>query len=134
MHKVWPAGQFVARQGAKKTVAAPIRMTFNAPDRAETCRLVRAALDAWYTEHPKLAHRAGEAIPENLTVFDFPAAYGLWLRISHGLERINRELRRRTQVASIFPNPESCLRLVCVLLAELDDEWLTGRVYLNLNP
>ncbi|WP_425355166.1 transposase [Pelomicrobium methylotrophicum] len=43
-------------------------------------------------------------------------------------------LRRRTRVASIFPNPESCLRLVSALLAELDDEWLTGKVYLTLNP
>ena len=56
------------------------------------------------------------------------------LRTTNGLERVNRELRRRTRVASIFPNPESCLRLVSALLAELDDEWLTGKVYLNLNP
>ncbi|WP_141654651.1 transposase, partial [Tepidiphilus thermophilus] len=36
--------------------------------------------------------------------------------------------------ASIFPNMDSCLRLVSALLAELDDEWMTGKVYLNLNP
>ncbi|GAB4302152.1 MAG: hypothetical protein Fur0034_16650 [Desulfuromonadia bacterium] len=51
-----------------------------------------------------------------------------------GLTRINRELRRRTRVASIFPNPDSCLRLVSALLAELDDEWMTGKICLNLNP
>jgi transposase-like protein len=51
-----------------------------------------------------------------------------------GLPRINRELRRRTRVASIFPNPDSCLRLISALLAELDDEWMTHKVYLNLNP
>jgi len=45
----------------------------------------------------------------------------------------NRELRRRTRVASIFPNSDFCLRLVCALFAELDDEWLTGKVYLNFN-
>ncbi len=49
------------------------------------------------------------------------------------LERINRELRQRTRVASIFPNPNSCLRLVSALLAELDDEWMTSKVYLNFN-
>jgi transposase-like protein len=37
-------------------------------------------------------------------------------------------------VTSIFPSPDSCLRLVSALLAELDDEWMTGKVYLNLNP
>ncbi|MCX8016794.1 MAG: transposase, partial [Rhodocyclaceae bacterium] len=40
----------------------------------------------------------------------------------------------RTRVASIFPNPDSCLRLVSALLTELDDEWMTGKVYLNFNP
>ncbi len=58
----------------------------------------------------------------------------LRVRTTNGLERINRELRRRTRVASIFPNMDSCLRLVSALLAELDDEWMTGKVYLNLNP
>jgi len=37
-------------------------------------------------------------------------------------------------VASIFPNPPSCLRLVSALLAECDDEWMTGKIYLNMKP
>ena len=53
---------------------------------------------------------------------DFSAAHRVRLRTTNGLERINRELRRRTRVASIFPNPDSCLRLISALLAELDDE------------
>lgn len=111
-----------------------MRALFNAPDKMEAGRLLKAALEAWRKERPKLAHWAEESIPESLTVFDFPAVHRIRLRTTHGLERINRELRRRTRVASIFPNPESCLRLVSALLAELDDEWLTGKVYLNLNP
>jgi transposase-like protein len=128
------AGHFVTRQEARKTVAATLRAIFNAPDRAEAERLLRTALEAWRKEHPKLAAWAEEAVPESLTVFDFPAAHRVRLRTTNGLERINRELRRRTRVASIFPNPDSCLRLVSALLAELDDEWMTGKVYLNLNP
>jgi len=97
-------------------------------------QLAGAALEAWRKEHPKLAEWAEVAVPESLTVFDFPAAHRARLRTTNGLERINRELRRRTRVASIFPNPDSCLRLISGLLAELDDEWMTGKVYLNLNP
>jgi transposase-like protein len=111
-----------------------LRTSFNAPDRAQAEQLLKTALDAWRKEHPKLAEWAEESIPESLTVFDFPAAHRVRLRTTNGLERINRELRRRTRVASIFPNPDSCLRLVSALLAELDDEWMTGKVYLNLNP
>jgi transposase-like protein len=50
-----------------------------------------------------------------------------------GLTRINRELRRRTRCLHL-PNPDSCLGLISALLAELDDEWMTAKVYLNLNP
>lgn len=128
------AGQFVTRQEARKTVAAQMRAIFNAPDRMEAERLLRAALETWRKEHPKLAEWAEEAIAEGLTVFDFPASHHVRLRTTNGLERINRELRRRTRVASIFPNPDSCLRLVSALLAELDDEWMTGKVYLRLQP
>jgi putative transposase len=128
------AGQFVTRQEARKTVAATLRTIFNAPDKMEAERLLQSALEAWRKDHPKLAEWAEVAVPESLTVFDFPAAHRVRLRTTNGLERINRELRRRTRVASIFPNPDSCLRLVSALLAELDDEWMTGKVYLNLNP
>lgn len=128
------AGHFVTRQEARKTVTSQLRAIFNAPDLAEAERLLKAALDAWRKEHPKLAQWAEEAIPEGLTVFDFPAAHRIRLRTTNGLERINRELRRRTRVASIFPNPDACLRLVSALLAEIDDDWMTGKAYLNLNP
>jgi transposase-like protein len=95
---------------------------------------LQSALEAWRKEHPKLAEWAEVAVPESLTVFDFPTAHRVRLRTTNGLERINRELRRRTRVVCLFPNPDSCLRLVLTLLAELDDEWMTGKVYLNLNP
>jgi transposase-like protein len=127
------ASAFVTRQEARKTVAAQLRALFNAPDRAEAERLLKATLEVWRKEHPKLAEWAETAIPEGLTVFDFPAAHRIRLRTTNGLERINRELRRRTRVASIFPNPDSCLRLVSALLAELDDAWMTGKVYLNFS-
>jgi transposase-like protein len=127
------AGQFVIRQEARKTAAARMRAIFNAPDKSEAERLLRTALEAWHKEHPKLAQWAKEAIPESLTVFDFPASHLVRLHTTNGLKRISRELRRRTPVAGIFPNPELCLRLVSALLAELEDEWMTGKVYLNLN-
>lgn len=127
------AGQFVTRQEAKKSIAAQLRAIFNAPDQTEAQRLFKLALASWHKEHPKLATWAEEAVPESLTVFDFPAAHRIRLRTTNGLERINRELRRRTRVASIFPNPDACLRLVSALLAELDDEWMTSKVYLNFN-
>jgi transposase-like protein len=50
------------------------------------------------------------------------------------LERLNREIKRRTRVASLFPNAASCLRLVSAILSEQDEEWLEAKIYLNMNP
>ena len=53
------------------------------------------------------------------------------LRTTNGLERVNKELKRRTRVATLFPNEESLLRLVSALLMETSEEWETGRSYLT---
>jgi putative transposase len=69
-------------------------------------------------------------IPEGLTCFAFPNAFRKLLRTTNGVERLHREIRRRARVVSIFPNSASCLRLVSAVLAEISEEWLTGRTYL----
>ena len=126
------AGSYITRLVQKKPVAQRIRAIFNAPDKAEAERLLRQALDAWQTEAPKLAQWAKENLPEGFAAFDFPLGQRIRLRTTNGLERINREIKRRTRVASIFPNTASCLRLVSALLAECDEEWMTSKIYLNL--
>ena len=85
-------------------------------------RLLQQALDAWETDAPRLAPWAGETLREGFTVFDRPHSQRTRLRTTNGLERMNRKLKRRTRVASIFPNTASCLRLVSALLAECDEE------------
>jgi len=71
-------------------------------------------------------------IPEGLTVYALPAAHRRLIRTTNGLERLNREIKRRTRVVSIFPNEAACLRLVSAILMETSDEWEGGRLYLNL--
>ena len=66
------------------------------------------------------------------TVFALPPAHRVRMRTTNGLERINKELKRRTRVVTLFPNIESCLRLVSALLAEQDEAWQTGKIYLNM--
>ena len=70
-------------------------------------------------------------IPEGLAVFSFPTPHRRLIRTTNGVERLHREVRRRARVVSIFPNPASCLRLVSAVLAEISDEWLTGRTYIT---
>ncbi|MBK8319820.1 MAG: transposase [Betaproteobacteria bacterium] len=126
------AQSYVTRLDQRKPVAQRIRAIFNAPDGTEAERLLRQAIDDWRTEAPKLAQWAEENLPEGFAVFKLPIAQRVRLRTTNGLERINREIKRRTRVASIFPNTASCLRLVSALLAECDEDWMTGKIYLNL--
>ncbi len=126
------AQAYVSRLDQRKPVAQRIKEIFNAPDKAEAEPLLKQAIELWTKEAPKLALWVEENLPMAFTVFDLPSANRTRLRTTNGLERINRELKRRTRVASIFPNTAACLRLVSALLAECDEEWLTGKIYLTL--
>ena len=92
---------------------------------------MKQTLEFWATDSPKLAQWAEENLPDGFAAFDVPLGQRVRLRTTNGLERINREIKRRTRVASIFPNTASCLRLVSALLAECDEDWMTGKIYLN---
>jgi putative transposase len=73
-----------------------------------------------------------ENLPQGLAAFAFPRAHQRRLRTTNPLQRVNKELKRRTRVAGLFPNEASLLRLVSAILAETSDEWETGKIYLNL--
>lgn len=126
------AGHHVPRQDMRKAVAEGLRHVFNAPDIDEAKRLLDRLLDTWETTAPKLAAWAADAVPEAFAVFALPVAHRCRLRTSNALERVNKELKRRTRVATLFPNAASCERLVTAVAMEISEEWITGRLYLDM--
>ena len=126
------AGAYVPTQAQRGQVAAEIRAIFNAPNRAEAERLLGLFVERHAEKAPRLAQWAEKALPEGFTVFDFPPAHWRRLRTSNCIERLHKEIRRRTRVATLFPNEASCLRLVTAIVMEIAEEWQTGRVYLNV--
>jgi transposase-like protein len=56
------------------------------------------------------------------------------MRTINGVERLNKEIKRRTRVATLFPNSASCLRLVSAILAEQDEEWMRAKIYITMKP
>jgi transposase-like protein len=68
------------------------------------------------------------------TVYQLPKEHWRKIRTSNGMERLNREVKRRTRVAVLFPNKESALRLVTGVIIEIHEEWVTGKIYLDMNP
>lgn len=125
------ASAYVPRKEMRAEVAADIRTIFNAPDRPMAETYLKKAVDKYAKSASRLADWMEKNIPEGFSVFAFPASHQRKLRTSNPIERLNREIRRRTAVVNIFPNEASCLRLISAVLMEYDEEWQTGRIYLS---
>lgn len=126
------AQAYVPRHSMKAEVASDVRAIFNAPSRHEAEALLAKMVQKYEKSASHLANWMEANIPEGLTVFAFPADHRRRIRTANGLERLNREVRRRSRVAVLFPNEASCLRLVTAVLMEISDEWETNRTYLSL--
>jgi putative transposase len=117
----------------RKEFAADLRGIFAATSREQALELASCVAQKWREKgHEKLACHLEEHIEECLTCLAFPEGHRQRIRTTNGLERFNQELKRRTRVVRIFPNPEACLRLVTAMAVEQSEEWVTGRRYLNM--
>ena len=72
-------------------------------------------------------------ILDALTFMDFPVEHRKRIRTTNLLERLNGEIKRRTRVIRIFPNNKSAERLICAVAMEQNEEWLSGRKYLDMD-
>lgn len=126
------ATAYVPKVDMRSAVARGISSILCAPNREEAQRLLDLAVEKYRAKAPRLASWMEENIPEGFTVFMLPDAMHKRLRTTNMLERLNREIKRRTRVASLFPNEASLLRLVSAILMETSEEWETGKKYLKL--
>jgi putative transposase len=126
------AQAYVPHKDQQADVAADIRMVFNAPDRTTADTYLTRIVQKYQKSASRLADWMEKNIPEGLTVFAFPVSHQRKLRTSNSLERLNREIHRRTRVVSIFPNEAACLRLISAILVEIDEEWQTGKLFLTI--
>jgi putative transposase len=90
-------------------------------------------LAKWQPKHPKLCVWVEGNIEETFTFYQLPAEHHKHMKSTNMLERINEELKRRTLVVRIFPNTESCLRLVRALAVEIHEDWIEATRYLNMD-
>jgi len=126
---------YVPRLAMRKTVAAQLREIFNAPTLELAEALLTKMVSSYRKSAPELALWLEKNVPEGFTVFALPKEHRVRLRTSNAAERLNEEIKRRTRVARIFPNPKSLLRLVTALLCDISDDWeASSKIYLNMNP
>lgn len=125
------AQAYVPKVTMREEVASDIRDVFNAPGKQEAELLLEKTIAKYQKNAPELANWMETALPEGFTIFELPREVRKRLRTSNMLENLNKQIRRRTRVVSIFPNTASCLRLIAAVLMEQSDDWESGRAYLN---
>jgi transposase-like protein len=116
----------------RKELAEGLRGVFAAPTRETALSLAEELAERWRASHPKVAEHLEDHLEECLSCLAFPEPHRKRIRTTNGQERLNQEIKRRTRVVRIFPNRESCLRLVSALAVEQSEEWVTGRRYLDM--
>jgi putative transposase len=120
-----------ARREQQPMLAALLRPLFNADSGEQARELLGDALERLHNPLPKIAALLEEAEEDLLAFYCFPADHWPKLRSTNPLERVNREIGRRTDVVGIFPNDRSLIRLAASIVIEQNDEWLVGRRYLS---
>ena len=120
------------QKGKKELVAATIRTAFAQPTQDEAKTQWRRVADGLEETFPKVSNLMREAEGDALAYMAFPSELWPMLASNNGLERLNRELKRRADVVQIFPNEKSVVRLVGAILMEQHDEWQVSRKQVSL--
>jgi putative transposase len=119
-------------KGQRQMVAALIRTVFAQESEADARRQWRTVADQLRERFPKVGTLMDKAEVDVLAHLSFPKAHRLQIHSTNPLERLNAEIKRRTDVVGIFPNEAAIVRLVGALLLEQNDEWQLQRRYLQL--
>jgi putative transposase len=110
-----------------------LRWLYDRRNLAEAQKDLSAWLSRWQGTYPRLCDWVEENISETLTFYRLPLGHHKHLKSTNMLERLNEEIKRRTRVVRIFPNTESCLRLIRALAVETHEGWLEEHRYLNMD-
>ena len=110
-----------------------LRWIYDRRDLQEASRYLQALLQKWQQKYPKLCDGVDENIQETLSFYKLPLPHHKHLKSTNMLERLNEEIKRRTLVVRIFPNTNSCLRLIRALAVETHENWIEATRYLNMD-
>jgi putative transposase len=110
-----------------------LRWFYDRRDLAEVKRDLAQWIAKWHAKYAKLVDWVENNIEETLSFYRLPLPHHKHMKSSNMLERLNQEIKRRTLVVRIFPNQQSCLRLVRALAVEIHENWLEATRYLNMD-
>jgi putative transposase len=110
-----------------------LRWLYDRRDVNEARKDLAGWLKRWQDKYAKLCAWVEDNIGETLSFYSLPLGHHKHLKSTNMLERLNEEIKRRTRVVRIFPNEQSCLRLIRALAVETHENWIEAHRYLDMN-
>jgi putative transposase len=132
-HMAQNAQSYSPKESMREELGEAVRRIFQSCDYAAALEEKRKCIERYKVSAPEFVKWVENSIDEGLTCFNFPEAHRKRIRTVNGLERLNREIRRRTRVATLFPNVASCERVITAVLQGVHEGWITGKRYLDMS-
>jgi transposase-like protein len=129
-HMSQNAQAHVPKKAMRPEIGQAMRDIFSSPSIEDARDMAQKVIKRYETKASGFTEWLEENIEEGFAVYQLPREHWKKLRTTNPLERVNREIKRRTRVASLFPNQDSCLRLVTAVLVEIHEEWLGGNTFM----
>ena len=127
------ATAYAPSQKLKKEIAGAVRDIYQAMGKEEAIERLRRTVEHFKDKAAKFCNWLEENFIEGLTFFDFPESHWKRIRTVNIIERINQEQKRRTKAVRLFPNVESCERLVVTIAMRIHEEWAVGNRYVTMD-
>mgnify|MGYP003785902997 CR=1 FL=1 len=115
----------------RKAFAGLLKLIWQAPTQDVARKQANELAERYGETYPKAIDVLEEGLEDSLIFFDFPSLDSRKISSNNMIERLNKEIRRRTKVIGIFPNPESYVCLVTIYLMEYSEDWSVFRSYLS---
>lgn len=115
----------------KDRFAAQLKLIWQAPNRELALKRAQELMEAYEHRFPKAVSTLEAGLEDSLSYLAFPSLDARKISSNNLIERLNKEIRRRTKVIGIFPNPESYVRLITIYLMEYAEDWSASKAYLS---
>lgn len=132
-HLAQNAQHYAPNHQTKLLFGQVMRDIFNGCSIDDADRKRQDAIRKYGSKYPEFAEFLETSVPEGFTIFQFPRYFWKKMRTSNLIENVNLQIQRRVRVASLFPNPDSALRLVSAVLNEIHEDWQTDKKYLDMS-
>ena len=132
-HMAQNAQSYAPKKTMKEELGEAVRQIFHSPDYDTAQLMKRRVIEKYKETASQFVEWLEDNIEEGLTCFSFPEKHRKKIRTSNVIERLNREIKRRTKVVTLFPNVASCERLVSAVLQDVHEGWMSAYRYLDIS-